>query len=88
MTPTSLRRDFERLGVNRWVYGIGRERDEAYCLVREGDDWLVFYSERGQRNDVTRHAAKEDACADLYRRVTSDPTTTQRPGTRRAADPD
>lgn len=82
MTPTSLRRDFERLGVNRWCYGIGVERDEAYCLVREGESWLVFYAERGRRQSLVRFERKDDACAEMYRRVTSDPTVFQQPGAR------
>jgi hypothetical protein len=80
MTPTGLRREFERLGVRRNAYGIGLERDDAYCLLRDGDEWLVFYSERGRRNDVRRYAEKEAACADLHHRVTSDPTSTWQPG--------
>lgn len=85
MTPTSLRRDFERLGVNRWCYGIGRERDDAYCLLRDGHEWLVFYAERGERRSVRRFSGKEEACAELYRWVTSDPTVFQQPGSRRDA---
>jgi hypothetical protein len=75
MTPSGLRREFERLGIRRNAYGIQVERDEAYCLLREGDEWLVFYAERGHRNDVRRFSAKEAACAELHRRVTSDPTS-------------
>lgn len=75
MTPTGLRRELESLGVRRNAYGILVERDEAYCLLREGEEWLVFYSERGHRNDERRFTSKEDACTELHRRITADPTS-------------
>ncbi|MFY1636196.1 hypothetical protein ACN27F_23460 [Solwaraspora sp. WMMB335] len=54
------------------AYSIGRDRDEAYCLVREVGRWSVFYSERGRRTGEVRHTNEADACADLLGRLVRD----------------
>lgn len=56
-------------GVPQGMYRIGGDADEAYCLVPETNGWLVYYSERGNRNDPQRHASEHDACMDLMTRV-------------------
>jgi hypothetical protein len=42
----------EREGIPRTAYSIGTDQDESYCLVPQGDEWLVYYSERGNRNEL------------------------------------
>ncbi len=42
----------DRQGVPRKSYSIGKDQDESYCLVPEGNEWLVYYSERGRRNEL------------------------------------
>jgi hypothetical protein len=43
---------FDRKGIPRRSFAIYTDQDESYCLVREGEEWLVYYSERGQRNHL------------------------------------
>lgn len=49
--------------------------DQAYVLLREADEWAVFYSERGERNDEQRFATESLAADHLYALLTADPTT-------------
>jgi hypothetical protein len=50
-------------------YSLGSDTNEAYCLVPDADGWLVYYSERGNRNDTRRYINEGEACADLMLRV-------------------
>jgi hypothetical protein len=51
-TADQLRDFLDRRGIPRAAYSIGGDQNESYCLVREGAEWLVYYSERGQRNEL------------------------------------
>jgi hypothetical protein len=51
-TSDQLREFLDRHGVPRTVYSIGADQDESYCLVRIGAEWLVYYSEKGNRNEL------------------------------------
>jgi len=43
---------FGRLGIPQNAYSIYSDQDESYCVVREGNEWLIYYSERGHRNHL------------------------------------
>ena len=47
-----LRTFLDDRNVPRNAYSIGADQDESYCLVRQGNEWLVYYSERGHRNEL------------------------------------
>lgn len=51
-TVSELRAFFDRNGIPRNAYAIYADADEAYCLAQEGNEWLVYYSERGSRNHL------------------------------------
>lgn len=51
-TTDELQAFLDRQGVPRTAYSIGSDQDESYCLVRQGHEWLVYYSERGRRNEL------------------------------------
>ena len=51
-TVDSLVGFFENKGINKFAYAIYVDQDESYCLVKEGDEWLIYYSERGRRNHL------------------------------------
>ena len=42
-----------------------------------GDGWEVYYSERGNKNQLLIHRSEAEACEDLFRRITRDPSTTR-----------
>ena len=29
-----------------------KDKDEAFCIEKVGDEWLVYYSERGAKNEL------------------------------------
>ena len=33
-------------------YSLYREKDDAFCLEKIGDEWLVYYFERGAKNEL------------------------------------
>lgn len=53
-------------------YGIGRQGkylDQAHVLERWSNRWVVYYTERGTRFEVRRHATEDAACRDLLGRL-------------------
>jgi hypothetical protein len=51
----------------------GSYKDEAVMLSCEGASWVVYYSERGQRNSFARFNSLDDACQEVLARVAADP---------------
>ena len=48
----SLERELVKLGVPKNYYSLGREKNERTCVIEEDGAWLVFYLERGSREDL------------------------------------
>lgn len=69
MDTTELRAALTSSNVPADMYSLYGDRDETYCLLREADAWVVYYSERGKRNGERHYLAEEDACADLMDRL-------------------
>jgi hypothetical protein len=67
-----LRATFRRLSVPDSAYSIGRETNEAYCLIEEVDGWHVYYSERGNRNAEQVFSSESAAAEELMLRVLDD----------------
>ncbi|RJG12036.1 hypothetical protein D3879_01535 [Pseudomonas cavernicola] len=42
----------DRKGISTSSYGIYEEKNEAFCLQKSGEEWVVYYSERGNRNEL------------------------------------
>lgn len=55
--------------IPHYYYSIGCEENQRVCLVQSGSGWLVYYSEDGERLDLTEHGSEQAACEDLYGRV-------------------
>ena len=51
-TVESIVAFFGRRGIPHNAFSIYSDKNEAYCLVREGEEWLIYYSERGARNHL------------------------------------
>ncbi len=78
MTKEELRHKLRAEGVRDDAYNLGGESvDESYVLQREGDFWVVYYSERGLRSGATLFITEDEACAYLCERLHRDPTTKQ-----------
>lgn len=51
-TETQLIEFCNEKGIPRSSYGLSGDKDEAFCLVKAGNEWLLYYSERGTRNEL------------------------------------
>lgn len=74
VTRADLRQELERRAIPSFAYGIGRDENEAYCLVPQDDGWHVYYSERGKRNAEAVFDSESAACGELLRRLLNDET--------------
>lgn len=45
----------------------------AFCIVKNGDRWEVYYCERGTKNGLKTYDSEDAACADLINRLREDP---------------
>lgn len=72
MTVDDLHAELRRRKVPSIAYSLGRDEDEAYCLVREPDGWHVYYSERGNRSSERVLDSESAACEELLERVLHD----------------
>lgn len=62
----------EREGHPPDRYGIGRGgkyRDQAFVIERWSNRWVVYYTERGSKLDIRKHATEDAACRDLLARL-------------------
>lgn len=41
-----------RKNISPEFYSLYSDKDEAFCLERQGDEWRIYYSERGTKNDL------------------------------------
>ena len=68
MTTSDLIEILDTLGVDPRSYHLfGPTADEGLCLLPEGQDWHVFFSERGQRYDERTFATEDEACVHLLK---------------------
>jgi hypothetical protein len=66
VTTTELARRLEAEGANPATYDIGRRGYEGVCLLHEGGQWVVLYSERGQDQPPMFMSADESAACEYY----------------------
>ena len=67
-----VRETLRRPSVPDSTCSIGRDVDEAYCLIEELDGWHVYYSERGNRNAGQVFSSEVTAAKELKRRILED----------------
>ena len=81
MNKSELLQGLKDLKINPDAYAVtGGSPSETYVLSDEGyGKWAVYYSERGGRNNEMLFQSESAACDELYRRVTSDPSTRWHP---------
>ena len=76
MNTAELRACLEAAGCTEHSYAIGSRgtASDAYCLVHNGLEWTVFYTERGMDSEPIFHTASEsDATAFFYKKIMSLP---------------
>ena len=47
-----LREFLDGKGISPNSYSLNFDKDEAFCINQVGGEWLVYYSERGERNEL------------------------------------
>jgi hypothetical protein len=67
-----LEQIIREMGAKPSWYSIGTEKDNALCIVREGQDWKVFFSERGDRYDTVIFSSEEEACSYFLKELMKD----------------
>jgi len=72
MTVQELKTKLFELDIPHYYYNIcgsGEDDEQRICLSSEGGKWLVYYSEDGNRVDISEYADEGDACADCLGRL-------------------
>ena len=80
MNVEELKKKLRESGISDDSYVLdGRVAMDQYVLDREGDQWIVYYEERGNRNRLQHFATEDQACEHLLKWLLKDPTTRPRP---------
>lgn len=68
MKKEELRTLLKKMGVPAYNYNLdGKGRnDERLCLECNGNEWEIYYSERGVKTTRWKFASEEEACQHLY----------------------
>lgn len=54
--------------ISHYNYSIDDiEKDEAYHLAKENNQWIIFYMERGKRNILGTYKTESEACQALHK---------------------
>jgi hypothetical protein len=76
MKVKELREILAREGIRDDAYALyGGTPDGSYVLSQEGQNWSVYYSDRGLKREPRIFSSEQAACEELLKRVLKDPTT-------------
>jgi len=57
---------FQSHDVPDWIYAIDElGGGEIPGIAKDSEGWYTYYSERGKRRSIVRHASENDACLAL-----------------------
>ena len=63
----------KKYNIPEECYSIGEYSEEAVCLERNTEGWMVYEGERGRKYNIKVHSNVQNACFDIISRiVTSD----------------
>ena len=65
-TIQELAKYFSKLGISESLYSFYKEKDDAICLDRRNQEWLIYYSERGHIDELA-WAKTESQALDVMR---------------------
>ena len=67
MKTTELRQKLIAVGCNENNFAILARGDDAFCLDKNGLDWVVFYSERGLDSEpIFKSRSEDEACTFFF----------------------
>jgi hypothetical protein len=73
MNITELKLKLDSLKVSSLFYAINTEGNEEFCILQNKmNEWLVFYSERGERSGLGVFKEEHNACLYFLTFITSD----------------
>jgi len=77
-----LKARLDQAGINKRAYSFdGDLPDERYVLSQEPNEiWEVYYSERGNKNELRLFFSESDACQFFLDLLVKDPTTRRKIG--------
>jgi len=51
-TIEKLKKYFVSEGIPDHYFGFYEDKDDAFCIDQSGNEWIVFYSEKGTRKEL------------------------------------
>ena len=71
MNKNELKRLLEEKQIPVYYYNLDGtgEVDQRVCLEKKGQEWIVYYSERGKRFDTKKYLIEAEACQDILNRL-------------------
>jgi hypothetical protein len=66
---SELARELKDLGVPENHYSIGVNQNERICIVFDGAQWIVYYSERGRMENLREFLNFADAKIEFLNQV-------------------
>lgn len=77
MTKEELKTRLKKENIDPHAYSLegGVNRYDAYCLDHQGNAWLVYFSERGEKSDLQTFESELEACDFFLRWIIEDPST-------------
>ena len=66
MTTTELTQYFEEEGYNPANYSINTRGSDVFCLMNDGQQWSVFYTERGRDESPVFTSSNESEACQFY----------------------
>ncbi|MFS0749854.1 hypothetical protein [Oceanobacillus sp. 1P07AA] len=71
MKIIELEQKLQEINVPKDIYSIlkGGLPNEQYCITKDGDNWEVYYSERGKKSGLKIFDDEDKACEYFYKKV-------------------
>lgn len=71
MNIYELESKLNKIKVPKDCYSImkGELPNEVYCLTSENGNWIVYYSEKGNRSGLTVFKSESEACIYFYNKL-------------------
>lgn len=67
MNKNDLKQILLNKNIPEYIYSLdGGLPNEAYCIWQTGNDWEVYYSERGQKSGLKLFKTESEACEYFY----------------------
>ena len=72
MTVQELQAKLFDMDIPHYYYNIcgsGEDEEQRICLSNENGKWQVYYSEDGDRLELSEYSEESEACDDCFKRL-------------------